>query len=44
MPACKGKNDRLTGLKENILIGKLIHAGTGMKRYKNIEIDYGVNA
>ena len=42
--AIKGKNDRLTGLKENIMIGKLIPAGTGMKRYKNIEIDYGVNA
>ena len=42
--AIKGKNDRLTGLKENIMIGKLIPAGTGMKRYKNIDIDYGVNA
>ena len=42
--AIKGKNDRLTGLKENIMIGNLIPAGTGMKRYKNIEIDYGVNA
>lgn len=42
--AIKGKNDRLVGLKENIMIGKLIPAGTGMKRYKNIELDYGVNA
>ena len=32
------------GLKENVIIGKLIPAGTGMKRYKNIDIDYGVNA
>ena len=42
--AIKGKNDRLIGLKENIMIGKLIPAGTGMKRYKNIDLDYGVNA
>ena len=42
--AIKGKNDKLLGLKENIMIGKLIPAGTGMKRYKNIELDYGVNA
>ena len=39
----KGKNDKLIGLKENVIIGKLIPAGTGMKRYKNIELDYGVN-
>ena len=42
--AIKGKNDKLQGLKENVIIGKLIPAGTGMKRYKNIELDYGVNA
>ena len=42
--AIKGKNDRLVGLKENVIIGKLIPAGTGMKRYKNIELDYGINA
>ena len=42
--AIKGKNDRLMGLKENVIIGKEIPAGTGMKRYKNIELDYGVNA
>ena len=42
--AIKGKNDKLVGLKENIMIGKLIPAGTGMKRYKNIDLDYGVNA
>ena len=28
------------GLKENIIIGKLIPAGTGMKRYNDVEIDY----
>ena len=36
--AIKGKCDPLVGLKENVIIGKLIPAGTGMKRYKNIEI------
>ena len=41
--AIKGKNDKLMGLKENVIIGKLIPAGTGMKRYKNIDVDYGVN-
>jgi DNA-directed RNA polymerase subunit beta' len=41
--AIKGKTDRLLGLKENVIIGKLIPAGTGMKRYKNINIDYGEN-
>ncbi len=41
--AIKGKTDHLLGLKENVIIGKLIPAGTGMKRYKNISIDYGVN-
>ena len=41
--AIKGKNDKLMGLKENVIIGKLIPAGTGMKRYKNIKLDYGVN-
>ena len=35
--AIKGKVDPLVGLKENIIIGKLIPSGTGMKRYKNIE-------
>ena len=37
----KGKTDRLEGLKENVMIGKLIPAGTGMKRYSGIEVDYG---
>ena len=41
--AIKGKKDRLLGLKENVIIGKLIPAGTGMKRYKNVSVDYGVN-
>jgi DNA-directed RNA polymerase subunit beta' len=41
--AIKGKTDNLLGLKENVIIGKLIPAGTGMKRYKDISIDYGVN-
>lgn len=41
--AIKGKNDKLLGLKENVIIGKLIPAGTGMKRYKNIDVDYGPN-
>ncbi len=36
--AIKGKTDRLLGLKENVIIGKLIPAGTGMSRYSNIEI------
>ncbi|MBR6229244.1 MAG: DNA-directed RNA polymerase subunit beta', partial [Eubacterium sp.] len=36
--AIKGKVDPLVGLKENVIIGKLIPAGTGMKRYRNIEI------
>ena len=39
----KGKTDRLEGLKENVMIGKLIPAGTGMKQYRGIEIDYGEN-
>ncbi len=36
--AIKGKVDPLIGLKENVIIGKLIPAGTGMKRYRNIQI------
>jgi DNA-directed RNA polymerase subunit beta' len=36
--AIKGKEDPLIGLKENVIIGKLIPAGTGMKRYRNIGI------
>ncbi|MGN1227502.1 MAG: hypothetical protein ACI4TX_02560, partial [Christensenellales bacterium] len=35
--AVKGKVDHLIGLKENVILGKLIPAGTGFKRYRNIE-------
>ena len=41
--AIKGKTDHLEGLKENVIIGKLIPAGTGMKQYNNVEVDYGAN-
>jgi len=37
--AIKGKVDHLLGLKENVLIGKLIPAGTGMERYRNVEVE-----
>ena len=37
--AIKGKIDPLIGLKENVIIGKLIPDGTGMKRYRNIKIN-----
>ena len=37
--AIKGKTDELIGLKENVIIGKLIPAGTGMKRYKDVQIN-----
>ena len=37
--AIKGKIDPLIGLKENVIIGKLIPAGTGMNRYRNIELE-----
>jgi DNA-directed RNA polymerase subunit beta' len=36
--AIEGKIDRLLGLKENVIIGKLIPAATGLKKYRNIEI------
>lgn len=36
--AINGKEDKLLGLKENVIIGKLIPAGTGMRKYKNIAI------
>ena len=39
--AIKGKTDHLIGLKENVMFGKLIPAGTGMKTYRNISVDYG---
>ncbi|MBF8983477.1 DNA-directed RNA polymerase subunit beta' [Lutibacter sp. B2] len=41
--AIKGKVDHLIGLKENVIIGKLIPAGTGMDRYKNIAIKHVVD-
>ena len=37
--AIKGKVDPLVGLKENVLIGKLVPAGTGMTKYNNIELE-----
>ncbi len=37
--AIKGKVDPLIGLKENVIIGKLIPAGTGMRRYRDVKID-----
>ena len=37
--AIKGKEDDLIGLKENVIIGKLIPAGTGMKRYQDVKIE-----
>jgi DNA-directed RNA polymerase subunit beta' len=37
--ALEGKRDRLVGLKENVIIGKLIPAATGLKRYRRIEIE-----
>ena len=40
--AIKGKVDHLVGLKENVIIGKLIPAGTGMKRYREISLDSGL--
>ena len=41
--AIKGKVDPLIGMKENVIIGKLIPAGTGMKRYRNIKLDSDIN-
>ncbi|MDE6251985.1 MAG: DNA-directed RNA polymerase subunit beta' [Lachnospiraceae bacterium] len=37
--AINGKEDPLVGLKENVIIGKLIPAGTGMKRYRSVKLD-----
>ena len=37
--AIKGKIDPLVGLKENVIIGKLIPVGTGMKRYRSVKLD-----
>ena len=41
--AIKGKVDPLIGMKENVIIGKLIPAGTGMKRYRTIKLDSDIN-
>jgi DNA-directed RNA polymerase subunit beta' len=40
--AIRGAKDDLLGLKENIIIGHLIPAGTGMYRYQEVEMDVGV--
>ncbi len=39
--AIKGKRDPLIGLKENVIIGKLIPAGTGMRNYRGLDVDIG---
>lgn len=41
--AINGKSDKLIGLKENVIIGKLIPAGTGMKRYRNVTLSTDIN-
>ena len=41
--AIKGKIDPLIGMKENVIIGKLIPAGTGMKRYRNIKLSSDID-
>ena len=40
--AINGKVDHLIGLKENVIIGKLIPAGTGMKRYRSVKLNTDV--
>ena len=45
--AIKGKTDHLLGIKENVILGKLLPAGTGMQVYNNVEVvksDYVANA
>jgi len=37
--ALEGKRDRLVGLKENVIIGKLIPAATGLKHYRSLQIE-----
>ena len=37
--ALDGKSDPLLGLKENVIIGKLIPAGTGLSRYRNVKVE-----
>ena len=41
--AIKGKVDPLVGLKENVILGKLIPAGTGMRRYRDVKISTDEN-
>jgi DNA-directed RNA polymerase subunit beta' len=41
--AIKGKIDPLVGLKENVIIGKLIPAGTGLRRYRNVKLNTDVD-
>ena len=41
MQLSKGKIDPLIGLKENVLLGKLIPAGTGLKKYRNLHLNTG---
>ncbi|MDD3140509.1 MAG: DNA-directed RNA polymerase subunit beta' [Lachnospiraceae bacterium] len=41
--AIKGKVDPLIGLKENVIIGKLIPAGTGMRKYRDVKLDVGLS-
>ena len=41
--AINGKIDHLIGLKENVLIGKLIPAGTGMKRYRSVKLNSDIS-
>ena len=41
--AIKGKIDHLIGLKENIILGKLIPAGTGMSRYRDLKVKPNMN-
>ena len=41
--AIKGKIDPLIGLKENVIIGKLIPAGTGLRRYRNVKLNTDVD-
>lgn len=38
-PPWRGKSDPLMGLKENVIIGKLIPAGTGLPRYRNVTVE-----
>ena len=41
--ACEGKEDKLRGLKENVIMGRLIPAGTGLPMYRNIEVEVSLS-